>query len=52
MLKRFLDDTKGATAIEYVLLATFCSVMIIAGVTSIGTKLSSQYITTVGSQLK
>lgn len=52
MIKRFLNDTRGATAIEYVLLATFCSVMIIAGISSIGSKLSTQYINTVGSQLK
>ena len=52
IIRKFIADTSGATAVEYVLIATFVSVAIIAGVTSIGTKLASQYINTVGSQLK
>ncbi len=52
MWKRFLQDQSGATAIEYALLATFVSVLIVTAVTQIGTKLSSQYINTVGSNLK
>ena len=52
MLKRFLTDDTGSTAIEYALLATFVSILIVAGVTQIGSKLSSQYLNTVGSNLK
>ena len=52
IFKKFQQDTKGATAVEYALLATFLSLAIVAGITSIGTKLSSQYINTVGAQLK
>jgi pilus assembly protein Flp/PilA len=34
---RFLRDESGATAIEYALIALFLSILIVAGVTSIGT---------------
>jgi pilus assembly protein Flp/PilA len=33
---RFLRDNKGATAIEYAMIATGVSIAIIAGVTSLG----------------
>lgn len=52
MLKRFIQDERGATAIEYALIAAFVSVSIVLGVTQIGSKLSSQYITGVGASLK
>ena len=52
MIRRFLADQRGTTAIEYALLATFVSIAIVAGVTQIGSKLSSQYLNTVGSSLK
>lgn len=51
MLKRFILDQSGATVIEYALLATFLSILIVTGITQIGTKLSSQYINTVGNNL-
>lgn len=50
--KQFIRDESGTTAIEYALIATFLSIVIIGGLTTIGTKLSSQYINTVGSNLK
>ena len=52
MIKKFIKDERGATAIEYVMIATFVSVLIITGVTQIGSKLSSRYINTVGASLK
>ncbi len=41
----------GATSIEYALIASLISVMIIAGATSVGTKLST-FFTTMSSNLK
>ena len=52
MLKRFIEDQSGTTAIEYALLATFVSITIVTAITQIGSKLASQYITTVGNNLK
>jgi pilus assembly protein Flp/PilA len=37
MLRRFLKDTKGATAIEYALIAAEISIVIVVAVTAIGT---------------
>ena len=51
-LRQFIRDERGTTAIEYVLIATIVSIVIIGALTQIGSKLSSQYITTVGAQLK
>jgi pilus assembly protein Flp/PilA len=47
-VKRFAADEEGATAIEYGLLAGLISVVIIAGVTAVGTNLEAvfQYIST------
>ena len=50
-LRQFFNDESGATAIEYVMIAAGISVLIVAGVTSIGTRLSSQYITKVSAAL-
>jgi pilus assembly protein Flp/PilA len=36
----FLDDRSGATAIEYGMIAGFISIAIIAGATTLGTKLA------------
>lgn len=52
LLRKFFADTSGSTMIEYALIATFVSVSIIVGITQIGSKLSTQYISTVGAQLK
>jgi Flp pilus assembly pilin Flp len=40
---RFLRDKSGATALEYVTIAFMLSIVIIAGSTVIGTKLSTMY---------
>ena len=40
-MSRFLRDTSGATAIEYAMIAVFLSILIVAGVTSIGSTLKT-----------
>ncbi len=51
LFTRFVDDERGATAIEYGLIAALISVAIIAAATTLGTKLSSTF-NKVSSQLK
>ena len=43
MLKRFLKDESGATAIEYGLIAALVSVVIITGLTLLGPSLSQTF---------
>lgn len=50
-MRRFAADRHGATAIEYALIATLISLMLIAGATGVGTKLSSTF-TSLSSKLK
>jgi pilus assembly protein Flp/PilA len=50
-VKRFLRDESGATAIEYGLIAAGISVVIIATVKGIGTKLNTSF-TSISTQLK
>ena len=50
-LKAFLNDKSGATAIEYGLIAAGISVVIIAAVNGIGTKLDTKF-TSISTQLK
>ena len=42
-MKRFLNDDTGATAIEYGLIAALIAVVIISGVTAVGTQLSTTF---------
>jgi pilus assembly protein Flp/PilA len=51
VLKRFLRDERGATAIEYGLIAAGISLAIIAAVNNLGTKLSSKFAA-ISSSLK
>ncbi len=51
MLRRFLKDTKGATAIEYALIAAGISIAIVVAVTAIGTTLNTMF-TSVSTGLK
>ncbi len=44
-LARFVKNESGATAIEYGLIAALISIAIIAGVRSIGSKLSNTFDT-------
>jgi len=43
MFKRFLKDESGATAIEYGLIAALIAVVIIAGVSAVGTNLNDMF---------
>lgn len=43
VLKYFWKDESGATAIEYGLIAALIAVVIITGVTAVGTKLSTTF---------
>ena len=52
MFKSFLDmlrDTRGATAIEYGLIAALIAVVIITGVTAVGTSLSTTFTNISGN---
>ena len=51
LLKAFLADQSGATAIEYGLIAAGISVVIIVTVNTIGTKLNTSF-DSVSTQLK
>jgi pilus assembly protein Flp/PilA len=50
VLLRLIHDRNGATAIEYGLIAALISVVIIAAVTLVGTRLTSTF-STVASKL-
>jgi pilus assembly protein Flp/PilA len=49
LLKQFLSDEVGATAIEYALVASLISITIIAGATAIGGSLSGTFATVSSS---
>ncbi len=51
LLTNFLGDESGATAIEYAIIAAGISIVIVASVNGIGTKLTSTF-TTVSTSLK
>lgn len=43
MLKQFLNDESGATAVEYALIAGLISIAIISGARAIGLALDNQF---------
>ena len=47
-LHKFLKDESGATAIEYGLIASLIAVVIIAGVTAVGTNLNALFNSVAG----
>lgn len=51
MLKKFLKDESGATAIEYGLIAALISVAVVAGSTVIGGELEATF-TEIGQKIK
>ena len=51
ILLGFCKDESGATAIEYGLIAALIAVVIITGVTAVGTNLSTTF-TSLSTQLK
>lgn len=50
LMKRFVKDESGATAIEYGLIAGFVSIAIIGVLTTVGTNLTTLF-TNIGSAL-
>ena len=51
LIKRFVEDESGATAIEYGLIAAGISLAIIAAVNGLGTTLNEKF-TSINSSLK
>lgn len=51
ILKKFITDQDGATAIEYGLIAALIAVVIITALTTIGTNLNVQF-TSIASSLR
>ncbi len=49
LLKRFTASDSGATAIEYAMIASLIALLIITAVTSIGTTLSTFFVTVSAS---
>jgi len=43
LISRFVRDESGATAIEYGLIAALIAVVIITGVTAVGTSLTAKF---------
>ncbi len=50
-LARFVRDELGATAIEYGLIAALIAVVIIVGLTTVGTKLNTMFKTKIAGEL-
>lgn len=51
LIRKFLNDESGATAIEYGLIAAGISLLIIAAVNGLGSKLNTKFIA-INSSLK
>lgn len=51
MLKSFLTDECGATALEYAMIGGLISVMIVAGVTTIGTRITTLFLDPIAGGL-
>jgi pilus assembly protein Flp/PilA len=51
MFRRFVTDERGASAIEYCMLALFLSIAIIAGARSIGSTLNTSMYGPVSTNL-
>ncbi len=49
LIRRFLGDESGATAIEYGLIAALIAVVIITALTSIGTRLNTKFAAIAGN---
>ena len=50
-MKKFLRDFKGASSIEYAIIAALISVFIIIGVSMVGDQINNTY-SSIGSQIK
>lgn len=45
LIKKFLHDEEGATAIEYGLMAALISVVVVTNVTTIGSRINAAFLT-------
>lgn len=43
LIRRFFSDTKGATAIEYAMIAALVSIAIVGGARAIGVAISNKF---------
>ncbi|MEQ8967935.1 MAG: Flp family type IVb pilin [Azospirillaceae bacterium] len=48
-IRQFLDDRRGATSIEYALIAALIAITIIGSVVALGTELNGMFSTVAGS---
>ena len=46
LIKRFMADQSGATAVEYALIVTFLSIVVATAITSLGRQLFTLLLTT------
>ncbi len=51
LISRFVRDENGATAIEYGLIAALIAVVVITGLTSVGTSLNTKF-TSIATSLR
>jgi pilus assembly protein Flp/PilA len=51
IVRKFLADDHGATAIEYAMIAGLISIVIVVGVTSIGGTIKSQFFGPISNAL-
>lgn len=50
-IRGFCSEARGATSIEYALIAGFISILIVVGATTIGANLSAHYFTPLATKL-
>ncbi len=48
-IRRFVENVRGTTSIEYALIAVFLSVLIVVGATAIGTQLTVKFTKVSGN---
>ena len=51
LIRRFCTDRTAATAIEYAVIGALLSIVIVSGVTAIGTELREKYIGSIANAL-
>ena len=51
MIKKFLANDSGATAIEYALIASLIALAVIGGATALGTRVNTEF-NSISAQLK
>lgn len=51
LLRRYCSDEKGTTAIEYALIGTLISIIIVTSVTLVGTRISGKFLGPIAGSL-